>query len=140
MPKRRSKSTRKKAFASDSASGAAEQRLRDLEERLRASEDQFRFTDMGYSSLANLKRFPIDILKVDRSFIRELPRDAEDKAITEAIIAMGKTLSLTVVAEGVETEEPQTFLREHACDEMQGFFFSKPVLAADFAALLKHQK
>jgi EAL domain-containing protein (putative c-di-GMP-specific phosphodiesterase class I) len=91
----------------------------------------------GYSSLAQLKRFPIDTLKVDRSFIRELPSDSEDKAIAEAIIAMGKTLSLTVVAEGVETREQQDFLRERACDQMQGFYFSKPVSAADFAELLR---
>ena len=91
----------------------------------------------GYSSLAQIKRFPIDTLKVDRSFIREIPKDSEDKAITKAIIAMGKTLSLTVVAEGVETEEQETFLREHACDEMQGYYFSKPVSAEDFGALLR---
>jgi EAL domain-containing protein (putative c-di-GMP-specific phosphodiesterase class I) len=95
----------------------------------------------GYSSLAQLKRFPIDTLKVDRSFIRELPADVEDKAIAEAIIAMGRTLNLTVVAEGVETREQQDFLRERACDQMQGFFFSKPVAAADFAELLRtHQR
>jgi diguanylate cyclase (GGDEF)-like protein/PAS domain S-box-containing protein len=94
----------------------------------------------GYSSLAQLKRFPIDTLKVDRSFIRELPSDSEDKAIAEAIIAMGKTLSLTVVAEGVETREQQDFLRERACDQMQGFYFSRPVAADDFAQLLRgHQ-
>jgi diguanylate cyclase (GGDEF)-like protein len=91
----------------------------------------------GYSSLAQLKRFPIDTLKVDRSFIRELPRDSEDKAIAEAIIAMGKTLSLTVVAEGVETHEQQEFLRARACDQTQGFFFSKPIAAAEFAELLR---
>ena len=91
----------------------------------------------GYSSLAQLKRFPIDTLKVDRSFIRDIPRDAEDKAITEAIIAMGRTLSLTVIAEGVETEEQKTFLREHACDQMQGFYFSKPVAPELFADLLR---
>jgi len=95
----------------------------------------------GYSSLAQLKRFPIDTLKVDRSFIRELPSDAEDKAIAEAIIAMGKTLSLTVVAEGVETLEQQQFLRERACDQMQGYYFSKPVEPAEFAELLRtHQR
>jgi diguanylate cyclase (GGDEF)-like protein/PAS domain S-box-containing protein len=94
----------------------------------------------GYSSLAQLKRFPIDTLKVDRSFIRELPRDSEDKAIAEAIIAMGKTLNLTVVAEGVETHEQQEFLRERLCDQTQGFFFSKPIAAADFAELLRTHK
>jgi EAL domain-containing protein (putative c-di-GMP-specific phosphodiesterase class I) len=91
----------------------------------------------GYSSLAHLKRFPIDTLKVDRSFIREVPEDAEDRAIAEAIIAMGKTLSLTVVAEGVETLEQQAFLSARACDEMQGYLFSTPVAAQDFALLLR---
>jgi diguanylate cyclase (GGDEF)-like protein/PAS domain S-box-containing protein len=91
----------------------------------------------GYSSLAHLKRFPIDTLKVDRSFIREVPADAEDRAIAEAIIAMGKTLSLTVVAEGVETPEQQAFLSERSCDEMQGYYFSTPVAAQDFALLLR---
>ena len=90
----------------------------------------------GYSSLAQLRRFPIDTLKVDRSFIHDLSKDSEDKAITEAIIAMGKTLSLTVVAEGVETEEQEAFLREHACDEMQGYYFSKPSSPDGFADLL----
>ena len=94
---------------------------------------------VGYSSLTHLKRFPIDTLKVDRSFIRDVPGDAEDKAITEAIIAMGKSLNLTVVAEGVETEEQQTFLKEHACDEMQGFFFSKPIPGEAFAELLRQR-
>jgi EAL domain-containing protein (putative c-di-GMP-specific phosphodiesterase class I) len=91
----------------------------------------------GYSSLAHLKRFPIDTLKVDRSFIREVPGDAEDRAITEAIIAMGKTLSLTVVAEGVETPEQQAFLSERSCDEMQGYYFSTPVTPVEFAALFR---
>ncbi|HEY3698360.1 MAG TPA: EAL domain-containing protein [Spongiibacteraceae bacterium] len=90
----------------------------------------------GYSSLAQLKRFPIDTLKVDRSFIREVAQDADDQAITEAIIAMGKSLSLTIVAEGVETQEQQDFLRKGACDEMQGYYFSRPVIAEEFAALL----
>ncbi|MFZ1036106.1 MAG: EAL domain-containing protein [Smithella sp.] len=91
----------------------------------------------GYSSLAQIKHFPIDTLKVDRSFIRNIPQDAEDKAITEAIIAMGKTLSLTVVAEGVETQEQLNFLREHSCDEMQGYHFSKPIAPEQFADLLR---
>jgi len=92
----------------------------------------------GYSSLAQLKRFPIDTLKVDRSFIREIPDDPEDRAIAEAIIAMGRTLSLTVIAEGVETPAQQEFLRAHGCDQMQGFYFSKPIAADEFAELLRN--
>ncbi|MBI2297292.1 MAG: EAL domain-containing protein [Betaproteobacteria bacterium] len=92
---------------------------------------------VGYSSLAQIKRFPIDTLKVDRSFIRDLAGNAEDRAITEAIIAMGKTLSLTVVAEGVETQEQQTFLLNHACDAMQGYYFSRPVPQEEFASFLR---
>ena len=94
---------------------------------------------VGYSSLTHLKRFPIDTLKVDRSFIRDLLQDPEDKAITEAIIAMGKSLNLTVVAEGVETLEQQTFLQDHGCDEMQGFYFSKPIAGDQFAELLRQR-
>jgi EAL domain-containing protein (putative c-di-GMP-specific phosphodiesterase class I) len=74
---------------------------------------------------------------VDRSFIRNLSQNSEDKAIIEAIIAMGKTLSLNVVAEGVETMSQDEFLREHVCDEMQGFYFSKPVAPDQFADLLR---
>ena len=90
----------------------------------------------GYSSLAQIKNFPLDTLKVDRSFIRNIPRDKENMAITRAILAMGKTLSLTVVAEGVETEEQINFLRQFSCDEMQGFYFSKPVTPDSFAEFM----
>ncbi|MFT3930951.1 MAG: EAL domain-containing protein [Spongiibacteraceae bacterium] len=93
----------------------------------------------GYSSLAQLKRFPIDTLKIDRTFIHEIANDNEDQAITEAIIAMGKSLSLTIVAEGVETSDQQNFLRSRACDEMQGFYFSKPLPPNDFMALFDKQ-
>jgi EAL domain-containing protein (putative c-di-GMP-specific phosphodiesterase class I) len=75
---------------------------------------------------------------VDRSFIRNLPQDSENRAITEAIIAMGKTLSLTVVAEGVETQAQEDFLRDHICDEMQGFYFSKPIAPDQFGYLLRN--
>jgi diguanylate cyclase (GGDEF)-like protein len=92
---------------------------------------------VGYSLLAQIKRYPIDTLKVDRSFIRDLEGNVEDRAITEAIIAMGKTLSLTVVAEGVETREQQAFLADHACDAMQGFYFSKPIGGDQFAEFLR---
>jgi diguanylate cyclase (GGDEF)-like protein/PAS domain S-box-containing protein len=80
----------------------------------------------GYSSLSQLKRFPIDTLKIDRSFVRDIPHNADDCAITETIISLGKALGVVVVAEGVETAEQFVFLRDHQCDEMQGFLFSKP--------------
>lgn len=92
---------------------------------------------VGYSSLAQIKGFPVDTLKVDRSFIRNLPESAQDRAITEAIINMAKTLSLVVVAEGVETEEQETFLRDISCDQSQGFYFSKPCPQHEFAELLR---
>jgi len=91
----------------------------------------------GYSSLAQLKNFPIDSIKVDRSFIRNLPQDRDNKAITEAIINMGRSLNLTVIAEGVETKEQERFLRRKVCDEMQGFYFSKPLEPEQFAELLR---
>lgn len=93
----------------------------------------------GYASLGQLKNFPVDTLKVDRSFVRDLASNADDQAITTAIIAMGRTLSLTVVAEGVETQAQQDFLRAHACDEMQGYYFSRPVDPDAFGQLLKGQ-
>ena len=91
----------------------------------------------GYSSLSQLKRFPIDVLKIDRSFIKGIPSDKEDIAITEAILALGSTLGVRIVAEGVETPEQQAFLRSHDCHEMQGFYFSQPIPPEDFAQLLR---
>jgi diguanylate cyclase (GGDEF)-like protein len=91
----------------------------------------------GYSSMALIKRFPIDTLKIDRSFVRNLPNDTNDKAITDAIIGLGRALKLTIVAEGVETTEQEAFLRDHACDEMQGFLFSRPVSAESIPDLLR---
>jgi EAL domain-containing protein (putative c-di-GMP-specific phosphodiesterase class I) len=94
---------------------------------------------LGYTTLSTLRRFPLDTIKIDRSFVRELHEVDEDRALTEAIIAMGKSLSLTVVAQGVETKEQVDFLREHACDELQGFYFNLPLPAAQFAAVLSAQ-
>lgn len=91
----------------------------------------------GYSSMSMMKRFPVDTIKIDRSFVCDLPHNPEDKAIAQAIISMGKALGLTIVAEGVETIEQHEFLREHACDEIQGFLFSKPVAADKIAELLR---
>jgi len=80
----------------------------------------------GYSSMSLMKQLPIDTIKIDRSFVCDLPKDSEDQAIAQAIIS-GKALGMTVIAEGVETAEQEAFLRDHACDKMQGFLFSRPV-------------
>ncbi len=91
----------------------------------------------GYSSLSSLKRFPVDRLKVDRSFVEHIAIDPDDAAIVRTIIALGRNLGLKVVAEGVETAEQMQFLREHACDEVQGYFFSRPVPTQQFESLLR---
>ena len=91
----------------------------------------------GHSSMSLMKQFPIDTIKIDRSFVRDLAEDPEDQAIAQAIISMGKALGMTVVAEGVETVEQQTFLRDHGCDEMQGFIVSRPVPPGKLADLLR---
>jgi EAL domain-containing protein (putative c-di-GMP-specific phosphodiesterase class I) len=94
----------------------------------------------GYSSLSYLRRFAIDRVKVDRSFVQQITSNADDAALAIAIIAMAHSLRRRVVAEGVETVEQADFLREHGCDELQGFLFSKPVSAAEFSRLLEREK
>jgi diguanylate cyclase (GGDEF)-like protein len=93
----------------------------------------------GYSSLATLQRFPLDTIKIDRSIMRDFLRTSNDTGLADAIIAMGKSLSLTVVAQGVETKEQAEHLRLHACDELQGFYFQRPLPVDEFTQLLREQ-
>jgi EAL domain-containing protein (putative c-di-GMP-specific phosphodiesterase class I) len=90
----------------------------------------------GYSSLSALKTFPVARLKIDKTFINDVTVNANDQAVTSAVISLGRKLNLKVIAEGVETEDQVAFLRRNDCDEMQGFQFSKPVAAGDIEAML----
>jgi len=91
----------------------------------------------GYSSLAYLKRLPIDCVKIDASFVRGIPVDASDVAICDTILAMAGSLGLKVVAEGVETADQKKFLERRGCDELQGFYISRPLAADDLSDYLK---
>jgi EAL domain-containing protein (putative c-di-GMP-specific phosphodiesterase class I) len=93
----------------------------------------------GYSSLSYLSRFPIDTLKIDRSFVADITHDANDAAIVTSIIALAHNLKLAVIAEGVENVEQLDYLRRHGCDEIQGYYFSRPLPAEQFEQLL-HQR
>ncbi len=95
----------------------------------------------GYSSLSYLKRFPIDALKIDKSFVDDVTTNSDDAAIALSVISLAHNLNMRVIAEGVETREQAAFLAKHGCDEMQGYFFSLPICAAAFGALWrKHQE
>jgi diguanylate cyclase (GGDEF)-like protein len=107
-------------------------KLRDL--GLRMSIDDF---GTGYSSLSYLKRFPVDIIKIDRSFVKDTPDDADDAAIVTGIIALAHSLRLEVVAEGVEDEEQLRFLRDQQCDMLQGYYLSKPIPADKFEQFIR---
>ena len=94
----------------------------------------------GYSSLSYLKRFPLDVLKVDQSFVRDIATDPDDAAIVRAIITMAHALGIQTIAEGVETREQLAFLRENSCDAMQGYYFSRPVPAEEITRMLRKQR
>lgn len=99
--------------------------LNDIQSRgIHISVDDF---GTGYSSLAHLKRFSVNTLKIDKSFVRDVESSKTDAAITSAIIAMGNSLNLRVVAEGVETQGQYAFLQEAMCDEIQGYLVSRPI-------------
>jgi len=91
----------------------------------------------GYSSLSYLKRFPIDYIKIDQSFVRGIPRDAEDVGITNAIIAMAKTLGVQLIAEGVDNPEQLAFLKQGGCEEVQGYLISSPMPAEALRRFLR---
>jgi len=92
----------------------------------------------GSSSLSYLRKFPIDVLKIDRSFVKQITADSDDWTIVAAIIYKGKSLKQTVVSEGIETPEQRAYLQSRRCEEGQGYLFSKPVSVAQFAALLQN--
>jgi diguanylate cyclase (GGDEF)-like protein/PAS domain S-box-containing protein len=94
----------------------------------------------GYSNLGNLKRFRVDTLKIDQSFVRDILTDADDASIALAVISLAHSLRMRVLAEGVETVEQYEFLRLNGCDEIQGYYFSKPVPAGELGAMLKAHK
>ncbi|MEC5160430.1 MULTISPECIES: bifunctional diguanylate cyclase/phosphodiesterase [unclassified Janthinobacterium] len=91
----------------------------------------------GYSSFSYLRRFPIDVLKIDRTFVNDIANDADDAAIVDSIIALAHNLKLRVIAEGVETEAQLDYLRQHGCDEMQGYYFSRPLPPEQFEQMLR---
>jgi len=104
--------------------------------RIRIAIDNF---GTGYSSLATLRKFPLDTIKIDRSLIRDITSPADETGLASAIIAMGKSLSRTVVVQGVETRDQAEYLRTHACDELQGFYFERPLAADESTKLLLGQ-
>ena len=103
---------------------------------LKLSMDDF---GTGYSSLSYLHQFPLDVLKIDRSFVKDIKGSVENGAIARAVIAMAHSMNLKVIAEGVETEQQYEFLKQHHCEVIQGYLISQPVTASEFESLLKNQ-
>jgi diguanylate cyclase len=104
------------------------QEIRDMDVAL--SIDDF---GTGYSSLSYLQRLPLNLLKIDQSFVRDMARSEASAVITRALISLAHNLNLTVLAEGVETKEQLAMLREYGCDQVQGYLFSRPIPAEEFA-------
>jgi len=92
----------------------------------------------GYSSLSYLRKFPVDAVKIDQSFVRQISTVGDDTTIVKAVIGMARGLKLRVIAEGVETREELAFLRAYRCEEAQGYYFSRPVPQQQFAMLLRN--
>jgi EAL domain-containing protein (putative c-di-GMP-specific phosphodiesterase class I) len=113
---------------------SAVETLRQIKARgIRLALDDF---GTGYSSLSYLKRFPLDALKIDRAFIRDVTENPDDVSIVVAIINLARSLKLQVIAEGVETQEQLAFLRRHGCDEAQGYYIARPMDVAAISRLL----
>ncbi len=119
----------------------AEQTLETLRELkqlgIKISLDDF---GTGYSCLSYLKKLPLDILKIDRAFVRNITTDSKDAAIVKTIVALARNLRLRTIVEGVETEEQAVFLSALGCDDLQGYLFSKPISAEAFEILLRKQQ
>jgi EAL domain-containing protein (putative c-di-GMP-specific phosphodiesterase class I) len=114
---------------------SALQRLKEL--GVHISLDDF---GTGYSSLAYLKRLPLDVLKLDKSFVDDVTTKASDAAIALSVVSLAHNLGMRVIAEGVETREQAAFLKANGCDEMQGYFFSRPLPAEEFTTLLRERR
>jgi len=93
----------------------------------------------GYSSMSYMKSLPLDTIKIDKSFVMELPHDIHDVEVSKAIIALSKSLGYQVIAEGIENELQEAFLREHGCDIGQGYYFAKPMDSSAFVAFVKEK-
>ncbi|NOR87021.1 MAG: EAL domain-containing protein [Bacteroidales bacterium] len=118
------------------------EKAKEMLEQIRSQGIRIAIDDFGtgYSSLSYLKQFPISKLKIDRSFVRDIPTDSNDRAICSAIIVLGKALGLTVIAEGVENSQQVEFLKSHDCDQAQGYLYAKPMAEKELLIFLENHK